>query len=194
MLRRPPRSTRPDTLVPYTTLFPILADGARAAADHPRSLPAFADQQFRRRTLDTPAGNRTADRLEREKGAQMRGDAQHHGDAGGPARQYRSDHPATTAIARAAQPRLPRARLLRRFLHGGQQGRQTLRGPRPDSRAHRREVRDRQVSADGSGTRRRLIAFSSPFLDFLSLFPQWPRQRPPAWEAGRTLFSGHDIT
>src|SRR3546814_16348962 len=78
--------------------------------------------------------------------------------------------------------------------HGGQQGRQTLRGPRPDSRAHRREVRDRQVSADGSGTRRRLIAFSSPFLDFLSLFPQWPRQRPPAWEAGRTLFSGHDIT
>src|SRR3546814_5687853 len=68
-----------------------------------------------------------------------------------------SDLPATTAIARAAQPRLPRARLLRRFLHGGQQGRQTLRGPRPDSRAHRREVRDRQVSADGSGTRRRLI-------------------------------------
>src|SRR3546814_18988217 len=33
MIRRPPRSTRTDTLFPYTTLFRSLGHGARAAAD-----------------------------------------------------------------------------------------------------------------------------------------------------------------
>src|SRR3546814_9931189 len=37
MIRRPPRSTRTDTLFPYTTLFrSVLADEAAAARDHAR--------------------------------------------------------------------------------------------------------------------------------------------------------------
>src|SRR3546814_2815867 len=39
MIRRPPRSTRTDTLFPYTTLFRAVADGARGARQ--RLLEAF---------------------------------------------------------------------------------------------------------------------------------------------------------
>src|SRR3546814_17647180 len=42
MIRRPPRSTRTDTLFPYTTLF--------------RSLPADADQRLRDRAAERVAG------------------------------------------------------------------------------------------------------------------------------------------
>src|SRR3546814_3844368 len=45
MLRRPPRSTRTDTLFPYTTLFRSSAAGGRSAAHHHR----------KRRLLEAPA-------------------------------------------------------------------------------------------------------------------------------------------
>src|SRR3546814_17777868 len=35
MIRRPPRSTRTDTLVPYTTLFRSLLAGSQSFEDHP---------------------------------------------------------------------------------------------------------------------------------------------------------------
>src|SRR3546814_16246625 len=49
MIRRPPRSTRPDTLFPYTTL-------VRSAARAPRAQPdrAAADREARRRSLRRP--------------------------------------------------------------------------------------------------------------------------------------------
>src|SRR3546814_7456552 len=71
MIRRPPRSTRTDTLFPYTTLFrsrlglPLRLAGIRA---HPRRIrpvaladPAAGAQRGRQRD---PAGDRRADRSE----------------------------------------------------------------------------------------------------------------------------------
>src|SRR3546814_9162856 len=40
MLRRPPRSTRTDTLFPYTTLFRSLSDGGPVSRGAPRRRPA----------------------------------------------------------------------------------------------------------------------------------------------------------
>src|SRR3546814_20957039 len=42
MLRRPPRSTRPDTLFPYTTLFRSARD---ALAAHERTLASLSERQ-----------------------------------------------------------------------------------------------------------------------------------------------------
>src|SRR3546814_1536534 len=53
MLRRPPRSTRTDTLFPYTTLFRSTQDAAR------RAQPAPAAREARRR--DRLAGDRAGD-------------------------------------------------------------------------------------------------------------------------------------
>src|SRR3546814_3423748 len=49
MIRRPPRSTRTDTLFPYTTLFrsalqPVLLGRIAGAADHPRRVHRICDQ------------------------------------------------------------------------------------------------------------------------------------------------------
>src|SRR3546814_8107189 len=41
MIRRPPRSTRTDTLFPYTTLFRSGQDGLCRALRHPRGFLAF---------------------------------------------------------------------------------------------------------------------------------------------------------
>src|SRR3546814_13554202 len=48
MIRRPPRSTRTDTLVPYTTLF------RSEVADQPaaRQAATMSDPEFRRRVLE----------------------------------------------------------------------------------------------------------------------------------------------
>src|SRR3546814_12934412 len=58
MIRRPPRSTRTDTLVPYTTLFrslPVLHGGAGAAGEGRSgaapALPVLAEQVVLRRAL-----------------------------------------------------------------------------------------------------------------------------------------------
>src|SRR3546814_7486780 len=46
MTRRPPRSTRTDTLFPYTTLFRSVGDGRKhRAVDHPQSLDADHPQR-----------------------------------------------------------------------------------------------------------------------------------------------------
>src|SRR3546814_8919354 len=63
MIRRPPRSTRTDTLFPYTTLFrsAVRGDGARqgpvAAEDHSEIPAAPVAQSRDRRYRDDPAGN-----------------------------------------------------------------------------------------------------------------------------------------
>src|SRR3546814_1117937 len=43
MIRRPPRSTRTDTLFPYTTLFKAVPRGYRSAAITPRSIDTLSD-------------------------------------------------------------------------------------------------------------------------------------------------------
>src|SRR3546814_6843000 len=45
MIRRPPRSTRTDTLFPYTTLFRSLGLGQEVLADHPERLRRLDDVQ-----------------------------------------------------------------------------------------------------------------------------------------------------
>src|SRR3546814_16832272 len=68
MERRPPRSTRTDTLLPYTTLFRSLArvQGCRRRAAAP--LPAHASDRTRHRAAarhgHAHPRHRTADRLE----------------------------------------------------------------------------------------------------------------------------------
>src|SRR3546814_18423064 len=62
MLRRPPRSTRTDTLFPYTTLF-----RARVAVDHPHDAqfalpPHRAEAPFQQRTGSAGGGDRPAGR------------------------------------------------------------------------------------------------------------------------------------
>src|SRR3546814_2699927 len=69
MIRRPPRSTRTDTLVPYTTLFRSLVSAVPAIARLARALARRSDERRRddprrRRTklsgaLHRPAGART---------------------------------------------------------------------------------------------------------------------------------------
>src|SRR3546814_4882145 len=58
MIRRPPRSTRTDTLFPYTTLFRSLRRGARPDGGSP-------DEQPRRRRGDPGKGSDRADRPRR---------------------------------------------------------------------------------------------------------------------------------
>src|SRR3546814_3964680 len=60
MIRRPPRSTRTDTLFPYTTLF------RSQRAD--RAVPSAGDD--RRRRADAGGGDRHAGRLRRRGGIQ----------------------------------------------------------------------------------------------------------------------------
>src|SRR3546814_8150687 len=50
MIRRPPRSTRTDTLFPYTTLFRSFSDGEYAPGQkaHPPERPACRSQQITR--------------------------------------------------------------------------------------------------------------------------------------------------
>src|SRR3546814_21169419 len=53
MMQRPPRSTSPDTLFPYTTLFRSLRETPHQLLDHPPSLHADqirADAEMRART------------------------------------------------------------------------------------------------------------------------------------------------
>src|SRR3546814_5873785 len=59
MIRRPPRSTRTDTLFPYTTLFRSHRTGARlaAAARRPALRPAARDPE--QAGIDRLAGGRT---------------------------------------------------------------------------------------------------------------------------------------
>src|SRR3546814_13679701 len=60
MIRRPPRSTRSDTLFPYPTLFRSVAPGG--AADPPRRRPHAAPGASRRHRRGRPAGHRHATR------------------------------------------------------------------------------------------------------------------------------------
>src|SRR3546814_5287591 len=71
MIRRPPRSTRTDTLFPYTTLFRSRGGGARLAARDrdadrrhrrpclSRDEPRDAERRADRRAVDEPAGGGT---------------------------------------------------------------------------------------------------------------------------------------
>src|SRR3546814_1373855 len=59
MIRRPPRSTRTDTLFPYTTLFRSAFEAARLVHRQQRARPlgddALFEQHFRRRRRRAPA-------------------------------------------------------------------------------------------------------------------------------------------
>src|SRR3546814_6993347 len=58
MIRRPPRSTRPDTLFPYTTLFrSVVERGGRAHRD----LEDFGDQGFRNGLVEEAANRAASD-------------------------------------------------------------------------------------------------------------------------------------
>src|SRR3546814_10207104 len=59
MLRRPPRSTRTDTLFPYTTLFRSRASGDAGADPGKRAPPRRAVGQSQR--IDQPDARRTCD-------------------------------------------------------------------------------------------------------------------------------------
>src|SRR3546814_15545977 len=73
MIRRPPRSTRTDTLVPYTTLFrsPALARTRRknARASPNAKTPGLSPGRFVSRCCATPSGRREA----RHRGAVVGG-------------------------------------------------------------------------------------------------------------------------
>src|SRR3546814_9593225 len=58
MIRRPPRSTRTDTLFPYTTLFRSAAarQRARGAGAHDASEEPAHDEHARERPVDEPQG------------------------------------------------------------------------------------------------------------------------------------------
>src|SRR3546814_6807084 len=64
MIRRPPRSTRTDTLFPYTTLFRSRRGTGRQLADEPgtegqdRRLEQLADARLVRRAADRPGPER----------------------------------------------------------------------------------------------------------------------------------------
>src|SRR3546814_18770960 len=55
MIRRPPRTTRTDTLFPYTTLFRSLAGGESTGGLAPREHPIEAESLASGRSLDVPA-------------------------------------------------------------------------------------------------------------------------------------------
>src|SRR3546814_13284261 len=58
MIRRPPRSTRTDTLFPYTTLFRSQGrDAQRGVVDRPRSGPAAAARDSRLAVATLRAGS-----------------------------------------------------------------------------------------------------------------------------------------
>src|SRR3546814_12030324 len=115
MIRRPPRSTRTDTLFPYTTLFRSARCDAAAAQ---RSRGAEADSQ--RARPPSPAGHR-ADR-------QGPGDGPPHGPQAGPRRlrhqapfepRYR---PAGARPGRRHAKHLPRPLVLQADRHGAGAG------------------------------------------------------------------------
>src|SRR3546814_13091195 len=58
MIRRPPRSTRTDTLFPYTTLFRSAGADARTAGAYARALVAIGRTQATPQLLDRMAGGR----------------------------------------------------------------------------------------------------------------------------------------
>src|SRR3546814_10649282 len=64
MIRRPPESTRPDTLFPYTTLFRSIGEGGK------EQLP-FGGVIGSRRRLDVHVGGRRRRRLGRAKGRRL---------------------------------------------------------------------------------------------------------------------------
>src|SRR3546814_2851890 len=55
MIRRPPRSTRTDTLFPYTTLFRSRGFGQRIVGERPRDALAPAAQPILRKLQDAEA-------------------------------------------------------------------------------------------------------------------------------------------
>src|SRR3546814_11090607 len=64
MIRRPPRSTRTDTLFPYTTLFRSVAYSARGQVSR-----LGVDEEFRNRAFAEPAGIVPGDRDHVGRGA-----------------------------------------------------------------------------------------------------------------------------
>src|SRR3546814_12978330 len=61
MIRRPPRSTRTDTLFPYTTLF------RSATRADPRARLRDRDRRFRHRLFEPVAARAAADRLSEDR-------------------------------------------------------------------------------------------------------------------------------
>src|SRR3546814_15665545 len=88
MIRRPPRSTRTDTLFPYTTLFRSAGAGEHPA-DHERlRLPAAGQPGCRARRLRHAGGKVPSDHFRTalpETGADLRSGARHRDAAGRPA-------------------------------------------------------------------------------------------------------------
>src|SRR3546814_12896596 len=80
MLRRPPRSTRTDTLFPYTTLFRSLSRRGGRSAGRDRRCRARRDRRRSRRRRDEPRDRR------------------------GGGRRYSRDRPRLDAIARCGRP------------------------------------------------------------------------------------------
>src|SRR3546814_4534068 len=77
MIRRPPRSTRTDTLFPYTTLFRSVVRGSapeRRAADHRPHRPAAPGARRRRPARARPADLRRRD-VHARRAAALRGPA-----------------------------------------------------------------------------------------------------------------------
>src|SRR3546814_15740273 len=126
MIRRPPRSTRTDTLFPYTTLF-------RSAGAGPRARRRRGDAGDRRGSRDgaPDAGGR---RVRRQSGASG-------GRTGGVAR--RPAHAAGAARLLAARGSAPRSLSLGRSRADGGQTRRQQRAPRL-ARQERRARQSRQ--------------------------------------------------
>src|SRR3546814_12058045 len=62
MIRRPPRSTRTDTLFPYPTLFRSALGGVASAPERAREAPADLDHPLaRRQEMGAEVGHRQAD-------------------------------------------------------------------------------------------------------------------------------------
>src|SRR3546814_7147835 len=70
MIRRPPRSTRTDTLLPYTTLFRSRRTGSGPAGNPGRHCPSFAPSEIsscRHCALPTPSTRRAPRRRRSEE-------------------------------------------------------------------------------------------------------------------------------
>src|SRR3546814_1135104 len=66
MIRRPPRSTRTDTLFPYTTLFRSRGEGGRRRAANDHHLERAIGRDFRAESLDA-APDLAVQRVERSE-------------------------------------------------------------------------------------------------------------------------------